>query len=56
MRAVVEFKKQHGITEEALKKNLRDAKELAERDCGKATPEALAPKLWKLMKNDAASL
>ena len=56
MRAVVEFKKQHGITEEALKKHLRDAKELAERDCGKATPEALAPKLWKLMKNDAASL
>ena len=56
MRAVVEFKKQYGITEEALKKHLRDAKELAERDCGKATPEALAPKLWKLMKNDAASL
>ena len=56
MRVVVEFKKQHGITEEALKKHLPDAKKLADRNCGKTTPNELAPELWKLLKNDAASL
>ena len=56
MRVIVEFKRQYGITEEALKKHLPDAKKLADRNCGKTTPEALAPELWNLMKDDAASL
>ena len=56
MRVIVEFKRQYGITEEALKKHLPDAKKLADRNCGKTTPEVLAPELWKLMRDDAASL
>ena len=55
-RAVVEFKNQYGITEDELKKHLPDAKKTAARNCGKTTPEVLAPELWKLMKDDAASL
>jgi KaiC/GvpD/RAD55 family RecA-like ATPase len=48
--AIVEFKQQFGITEDALNHHLPMARELAEKNEGKITPNALASEIWKRLK------
>ena len=50
--AVIEFRQQFGITEEALKQCMPKAREYAEKKLGKKiTPEDLAPEIWKSLKD-----
>ena len=51
--AITKFKRQFGITEEALKQCMPMARESAEKNQGKITTDILAVEIWKSLKDKA---
>ena len=52
-RCVSEFKRQNGISDDALTRHLREAKKTAEKEQGNSKPSVLAPILWNALKMES---
>ena len=53
---ITDFKRQYGISPEALNLHLAEAKEIAKNNSGKITPNELAPILWNKLNNNAKEI
>ena len=51
-KEITDFRKQYGISSEALIEHLPEAKEVAKKKSGKITPNELGQIIWNLLKNN----